>query len=183
MTPNSKNVLYMLKESNAIEGVYGRLALINAHRAWKFLIKHNDVTPQIIKDTHKILMRGQPMEKKYFGEWRDVPVYIGGEKKSQPPLVINNQIKHWCWRTNTINRNFDAVSLHISFENIHPFIDGNGRIGRILLNWHQVKKNKAPLIVYTVKDVKTYYRLFRSYREQELKLMNEVLSKDWAKGL
>ena len=175
MNPTTKNVRYMLKESNAIEGVFGRYPLVQAGRAWRYAMNFDKITPEIIKEIHRIMMIGLPLEPRHRGAWRDIPVYIGGEKKSQPPLVIQRQIEEWCEKTNTVDRNFDPVTLHIAFEEIHPFVDGNGRVGRLLLNWHLVKRNNAPLLVYTHTDRKTYYRLFASYRAKEMGMMIEMM--------
>lgn len=168
MKPTTENILNMLKESNAIEGVYDDISLEQAFRAWNYLYDFDIMTIERILHAHAILMYHHDIDYKYKGAWRDIPVWIGGEKKSQSPLVIQNQMEDWCEKTNTVDRNFDPVTLHIEFENIHPFVDGNGRMGRILLNWHLVVRNKAPLLVYTEEDKRTYYRLFRSYRAKEM---------------
>jgi Fic family protein len=55
-------------------------------------------------------------------------------------------------RTNTIRN-------HVKFEKIHPFEDGNGRIGRILLNWQRVKAGLPILTIYE-KDKHAYYKWF-----------------------
>jgi hypothetical protein len=76
--PTPKNVLLMLCESNAIEGVYDRTALVQAHRAWKYLMTVQTMTTRAVRHAHAILMKHQPLASKYVGDWRDIPVYIGG---------------------------------------------------------------------------------------------------------
>jgi fido (protein-threonine AMPylation protein) len=175
--PTKKNVLYMLKESNLIEDVHDNYALINAHRAWKYVMRYEKLNNQIIKETHRLLMVGQPIAPKYRGDWRDVPVWIGGVKKDQPKIVIDSLMRDWCARTNKVGRNFDPVTLHIAFEDIHPFIDGNGRMGRILLNWHLVQRNKAPLLIYTdAEKYDVYYPLFQKHlRWEKLMAFHEAM--------
>ncbi len=163
-----KTLMRFLRESNAIEGVYDRTSLIQAHRAWGYLMTIDVITPAAIKEAHRILMLHQPLDHKYIGDWRDVPVWIGGVRRTQPKIVVDSLIRDWCDLTNNCDRNFDAVSLHVQFEQIHPFIDGNGRIGRLLLNWHLVKRNGCPLLIYSADDRHTYYRLFPEYRAKEL---------------
>lgn len=178
MKPTVKNIDYFLRESNAIEGVYDKQSMIDAKKAWKFIMQFDSINSQIIKETHKILMKNQDIEYKYKGEFRNVPVWIGGIKKSDPPLVISEKIKKWCSKTNNSDRNDDPVSLHIEFEDIHPFIDGNGRIGRLLLNWHLIKITKANwILIYESSDRPTYYRLFREYRAREWEKMYEAIMK------
>jgi Fic family protein len=169
--PTQKNVLYMLRESNLIEGVEGKTALTQARRAWDYMIRYDFLNNQIIKETHRILMEKQPIERKYRGDWRDVPVYIGGEAKTQPKPVIDSLMRDFCSHVNEItkteNVNHDAIHCHLQFEGVHPFIDGNGRMGRIILNWQLVKRGMT-MLIYTKADVRTYYRLFASYRAREL---------------
>jgi Fic family protein len=182
MKPTITNILYMLKESNAIEREYDQQQLDDALEAWDYLVDnyHKEITPKGIKEAHAILMKNKrDIESKYKGDFRDVPVWIGRERKAQPKIVIESLIRDWCDKVNTSDRNYDPVTLHIEFEGIHPFIDGNGRMGRLLLNWHLVNRNGAPLLVYTEKDKQTYYRLFPSYRSRERINMYGELMKDW----
>ena len=178
MKPNTKNVLEMLKESNAIEGVYDRQSLVNAHRAWKFMMEQDSLCIENILTAHRILMTNQNIDNKYRGDWRDVPVTIGGELKSQSKIVISSLMRDFVDHVNGImsndDKNHDAVHCHLQFENIHPFVDGNGRTGRILLNWQLVKMG-MPLLVYTEEDRKTYYRLFPSYRKQEMMKLHKIV--------
>ncbi len=167
MSPTLKNIRYMLRESNAIEDVFDRYALIQAHRAWKYLMQFDVMKPQYIKTAHTILMIGQPIEWKYRGDWRDCPVWIAGEKKSQPKIVIQRQIEEFCFKNGINSDKKDPILLHIEFESIHPFIDGNGRIGRLLLNWQLVKRLHQPLRVFTRDNRREYYRLFPGYKERE----------------
>ena len=56
--------------------------------------------------------------------------------------------------------------LHARFENIHPFADGNGRVGRTLLNYWLMINNYPPTIVYE-EDRRAYYDALQDYDEQE----------------
>lgn len=164
MTATVKHIQLMLKESNAIEGVYDKRSLADAHAAWKYMMMYDTINTQIIKHAHKILMKHQDVENKYKGNWRDVPVFIGGIKKSDPPLVIDKKMSTLCKKI--LAKGSDPIDLHVEFEEIHPFIDGNGRIGRMVMNWHSVKRNGGDLIVYTEADKQTYYELFTTGRSK-----------------
>lgn len=158
MKPTYKNTLLMLRESNAIEGEFDRGSLITAHRAWKFLIAQDTLCTECILIAHRILMANHDIPNKYKGEWRDVPVWIGGQMKSQSRPVLQSLMEDYVEDLNHLPE--DYLRMHTRFEAIHPFIDGNGRIGRMLLNWHSMKlENK--LIVFLAQDKhETYYPIF-----------------------
>lgn len=155
-----KNIRFMLEESNIIEGELDKESVDEAYAAWKFCIGHKEMTPDIIKHTHSILMKNRDLEDKYKGAWRDVPVWIGGNIKNQPPIVIDSLIRDWCEDIKS-HKTLDEIKKdHVRFEDIHPFIDGNGRMGRILMNW-QLVKAKKPLCVILNKEKMDYYKWFQ----------------------
>lgn len=166
LTP--KNVLTFLRESNHIEDQWDRGSLIMAHKAWKYLIMQDKLTLDVIKETHKILMKNKhigspenqtPIKKEFIGDFRNIPVWVGGSHKTLPKPVIESLLVDFCEDINKIEDN--VILLHIQFENIHPFIDGNGRIGRMIMNWHNVKL-KNQLICFYEKEKHIYYSLFSS---------------------
>ena len=178
MKPTKENIRLMLKESNAIEDVWDRYALVQAGRAWRYLDRFDRISPMEIKVVHDILMVGQPLEQRHRGAWRDIPVWIGRDKKSDPPLVIQSKIQDLCDHINKTIENQDnnhqPTHCHVKFEDIHPFVDGNGRVGRIILNWHCLRLG-MPLLVYTHTDRRTYYRLFPGYRAMEMERVMKAM--------
>jgi Fic family protein len=72
-----------------------------------------------------------------------------------------------------------AVVVHNQFENIHPFVDGNGRIGRLLLNYILIQ-GKLPPVNINLKNRKEYYEALRAYdKEHNIRPMIELILKEY----
>ena len=163
-----KKVKEFLQESNNIENVWDTHSLTLAKKAWGYLISQNELTVYVINKTHGILMKGKLPEHE-AGHFRRCPVWIGG-KEALNCLLVPDATKHWCFNVNDLlinAKNEPEVFLermikehHVRYEGIHPHVDGNGRIGRMLLNWQRVKHN-LPILVIKEKDKQKYYRWFK----------------------
>ena len=67
--------------------------------------------------------------------------------------------------------------LHLTFENIHPFVDGNGRIGRILNNYLLIREGFVPMNIKFI-DRQKYYDAFKEFDKKGVsKIMEEIVSK------
>ena len=69
-----------------------------------------------------------------------------------------------------------VARMHLEFEHIHPFCDGNGRIGRILVNF-QLLTLGFPMMMFRFRDRSTYYEAFRLYdQKKDTSLMDELIA-------
>ena len=97
---------------------------------------------RLLCDTHRILMRGVRGEDELPGEIRRSQNWIGGTRPRNarfvppPPDDVPaalSALEHWIHEDDTLPPLVRAGLAHVQFETIHPFLDGNGRIGRLLI--------------------------------------------------
>lgn len=138
-------------------------------------IQHLQTLPlssRLIRDTHKVLMSGVRGENKYPGEFRRSQNWIGGSSPSDaifvPPVFgeVTNLISDIeGFIHNPVCDLPDLIKIaliHYQFETIHPFSDGNGRVGRLLITLYLVSKGilKRPILYlsdYLESHRRTYY--------------------------
>lgn len=140
--------------SNYIEGEDGD---IECHaRAWQFLKLQKHLTHQKICKAHKLLMidKPYPPPRGYYRSVPQVNVAIGG-RTAPAWSMIDGLMENWLLDF----RGLGWKDAHIRFEHIHPFIDGNGRIGRLLMNWQRLQ-DKLPILVILEEERFDYYKWF-----------------------
>jgi Fic family protein len=96
------------------------------------------LTKSIIRQIHSLMFRGDPNFSWSPGEWRKGDIEITGAKvKTTSPFEIEQKIEKLLEIANAPTDNLvrKLAVVHDLFEQIHPFPDGNGRVGRILLNF------------------------------------------------
>jgi Fic family protein len=146
-----------LDESNAIEGVYDYDSLVQARRAWAFLCDQKEMNVSVILKAHKILMKNHDLEPNEKGKFRKCQVWVGG-REGIDWKYIPEAVEVWsmnCWLFPK-----QWKEHHVRFEQIHPFVDGNGRVGRMLMNWERLKAG-LPVLVIREDKKQEYYKWFR----------------------
>ena len=127
------------------------------------------LTEDIIKKFHKILKEGtMDSRKKWFnvGEYKKLANEVGTIPTSSPKQTPKDMQKLMEWYNSlqeiTIK---EIIEFHARFEKIHPFQDGNGRVGRIIAFKECLKNNIVPFIILD-KDKLFYYRGLKEYQNK-----------------
>lgn len=109
------------------------------------------LTEKIIKELHLILKNGTSDSRKDWfavGNYKKLPNEVGGMETALPEEVANKMKKLLSEYNNKEEKNFeDILDFHVKFERIHPFQDGNGRVGRLIMFKECLKYNIVPFII------------------------------------
>jgi Fic family protein len=145
------------------------LEAIGHRDAWGYVAdaatSRQPLSERIIKDIHALVLMN---DRENRGCYRRVPVTISGAAVTPPqPYLIEPQmerlISDYQDMLKTMHIINAASEFHLCFEAIHPFIDGNGRTGRLILNLELIKAGLLPVnIKYT--DRRRYYNCFDDYQ-------------------
>ncbi len=161
MTPDE---IEFLQQSNFIEGEMRDWALDDAVKAWSFVKGLDFFTIKDLLKAHRLLMHN--IRPDLAGKHRTVDVRVGW-KIMPKPAVAKKEIFDWCVdmrrmkpRGNDADKEFQCRVMHVAFEQVHPFEDGNGRIGRMFLNWQRLKF-KLPILIIKEKEKEDYYKWFK----------------------
>lgn len=161
---NEKDIEF-LKESNAIEKEYSDEALEDSKTAYQVAFrKRKIVNVELIKEIHFELMKN--LNKRIAGKIRRCRIYVGNAvnyRECMKPKKIKKELENWCLMFNkNVKEDYkDWKNQHIWFEKIHPFEDGNGRVGRILMNIQRLNMGLPILIIHEGKEQYDYYKWFK----------------------
>jgi len=152
------NTLGVTTESTRIDDI---LETVNHFRCIDYVIDHatGKITEAHIKQLHRLLKTNtSDSQKTWFavGEYKRLANEVGGEETVQPEEV-HKRMKLLLNEYNTLKQVGidDILDFHVQFERIHPFQDGNGRVGRLLMFWQCLQAGVAPFII--TEELRLYY--------------------------
>lgn len=178
-----EDVLDPMIEKNTNQNVAD---VVNYIKATEFALSRLKSLPlccRLLKETHAVLMEGVRGQEKNPGEFRSSQNWIGAAGSTLrtaryiPPnpsdmLEAMSELEKYINSEDSLNVLIQAALLHYQFETIHPFLDGNGRIGRLLITLFLIEKNvlKTPALYIS------YY--LKQNRIEYYDRMSEVRNKD-----
>lgn len=152
---------------NEVLNVDDVIETANHFRCIDMIIDHakSALTEKIIKELHLILKNStSDSRKEWFavGDYKKMPNEVGGMETVLPKKVADSMRKLLSEYNNKEEKSFeDILDFHVKFERIHPFQDGNGRVGRLIMFKECLKYNIVPFIIED--DLKMFY--YRGLKE------------------
>lgn len=130
------------------------------------IVKKEPLSVDLVKKVHKILMKGCYDERRYArgeraGKFK-VHDYIVGDDVGVEAKDVEQYVAMLCEEVNLYqgeNPVTTSAYFHLNFESIHPFADGNGRVGRTLMNYNLMINDHPPIIIYNEDKVAYYMAL------------------------
>ncbi len=140
---------------------------------------NNQLSENFIKRLHYLLKKDtSDSRKEWFriGEYKKLPNEVGGIETVSPENV-SREMKTLLEEYNSIKKKSleDIIDFHVRFERIHPFQDGNGRVGRLIMFKECLKNNIVPFFISD--DLKLYYyRGIKEWNNQKGYLLDTCLT-------
>lgn len=128
-----------------------------------FAKREIEISERTIKEIHALVLHG--IDRENAGRYRNVPVMISGSRHTPPqPYLIEKQMEDFIIRFGQMTESnvhpvLTAAYLHDELVRIHPFIDGNGRTSRLLMNLHLLRNGYTLVnLKGNMEDKISYYK-------------------------
>lgn len=194
-------------ENGIVTGYTGDIKTLfeqqNQKMCYEFLLPHlvnkKPININLIKEIHKTLTIGTYDERRYLinkerpGEFKKNDYVVGRNEIGSNASNVEQELSLLIREINVIDEkdseNLIIISsyFHCKFEQIHPFADGNGRVGRTLLNYFLMINDLPPLIIYD-EDKKIYYECLEHFDNKDdlqpmINFIKYEIIKTWEKTL
>jgi Fic family protein len=152
----------------AEKSIRDHLEAIGHRDAFEYVLSIADesaeLTERIVKNIHSLVLMNDSDNR---GKYREVPVFIMGAAHTPPqPYLVPVKMEELIRDYPGIKQGkhiIEAITeFHLRFESVHPFIDGNGRTGRLILNLELIKAGLLPVNIKFI-DRRKYYDCFDHY--------------------
>lgn len=162
--------------------------VINHKKAFDYLLEYKgDLNKEFILKLHELVVINTLRKDlvSQIGKYRTVQVFIGRSippPAKEVPKKIASLLRWYSTNKKTLDPIVLASYFHTEFEKIHPFVDGNGRVGRLLMNYI-LHKHKCPMINIPKKRKFKYYEVLQKAQYDNslrpfVKFLISILKKD-----
>jgi Fic family protein len=162
--------------------------VINHKKALDYLLSYKeDITKEFILKIHELVTMNtlEDYLTNQIGRYRTVQVFVGHSIPPKPedvPYKVATLIRWYTTNKKELHPLILATYFHSEFEKIHPFVDGNGRVGRLIMNFI-LNKNKYPMINIPKKKKFKYYEVLQTSHNKGnirpfIKFLIEILKKE-----
>ena len=177
-----KKIIEFITQSNYIEREYSAKSLKEALEAWEWLAKKHlyskkpkKLTVEDVLKVHSIMFKSKKLIHvgakiyPFAGSFRYFDVWIGGNKKAYiSDDLLREEVKSWVYSFNVramlksglkVTKK-QVIENHVHFESVHPFGDGNGRVGRMFYLLLLLKRDLPVKVIHEGKQQMEYYNWF-----------------------
>ena len=176
----------------------------NQRKCYTFLlpkiVAKEPITLSLIKEAHEITTMGTYDDRRFFelgerpGKFKQNDFVVGRNDVGSLPEEVESDLAELLTEISDIQNLSEPIKIlkaatyfHMRFEYVHPFADGNGRVGRTMMNYFLMSNNHPPLIVYD-EDRDIYYESLEHYSTSEdieplFNFFLYQLEKTWSKTL
>ena len=171
----------LLTEKETITNLDDIIETVNHFKLVDYMldVADKELTEGMIKEFHKILKEETSDSRKDWfnvGDYKKLANEAGNMKTTLPKNVQKDMIKLMQWYNSLGKITIEnIIEFHYRFECIHPFQDGNGRVGRIISFKECLKNNIVPFIILD-KDKLFYYRGLKEYKTEKGYLIDTCLN-------
>jgi Fic family protein len=144
------------------------MEVIGGGKAWSYVLTLPEMTVTTMLTIHRKILF---FDEENAGVFRKTPVHVGAKQMPDAESIPDNAESLLKLQDDDVFRY--AALFHLRFENLHPFIDGNGRTGRMLINLQLMQAGFLPVNI-KYNDAGRYYRCFRQYDESREKGVQEM---------
>lgn len=161
----SSSIREYIRESNLIEGIDADEEIAQSMMAWSYLVLQQKLTHPVICHVQRMITVNQtdlaPHERGYYRDAAKVNVTVGNYLAPNYTLV-KPLMDNWLLDYTDLK----PMEAHCRFEAVHPFVDGNGRTGRMLLWWQEIKNGETPTLVKD-SEKQTYYKMLSNHHKRK----------------
>ena len=183
-TLTERETYLIIKDNMSIEGkpLNYQMDVVGHQKAFNYIqslatVKQS-LTEETIKEIHRMVLISNA---EAGGRYRDVDVYISGSDVILPSAEhVPDRMRLLIEQHNTVMQDWHIVRrtamFHLLFESVHPFVDGNGRTGRLLINLDLLDNGYPPIDV-KLQDRQRYYYCLQAFQgsdENELPMQQMV---------